>query len=281
MSGGEVDDPRLRRQRTNCACLGFGKAGQMRDGFPIMKIELKDVSKKYQALTALDKVSFAIEPGQIVALLGPNGAGKTTMLRCLAGIAAPSTGRVLYDGELFTRDRLDMRRRFSFLPDFPFVFENWTLIQHIGMVLRLHQADGPGIEEKVIELLVELDLLALADRPFQTLSRGQRYKGALAAMMAVDPEVWLLDEPFASGMDPHGISTFKRRSREAAARGRTVIYSTQILDAAERFSDRVCIIYRGTVAAFDSVANLRDASLPHEDVLESIFDLLREEENTK
>jgi ABC-type multidrug transport system ATPase subunit len=246
-----------------------------------MKIELKEISKKYQALTALDKVSFTIEPGQIVALLGPNGAGKTTLLRCLAGIAAPTTGQVLYDGELFTRDRMDMRRRFSFLPDFPFVFENWTLLQHIGMVLRLHQADGPGIEEKVIELLVELDLLALADRPFESLSRGQRYKGALAALMAVDPEVWLLDEPFASGMDPHGITTFKRRSREAAARGRTIIYSTQILDAAERFSDRVCIIYRGTVAAFDSVSNLRDASLPREDVLESIFDLLREEEKPK
>ena len=155
------------------------------------------------------------------------------------------------------------------------------MIQHIGMVLRLHQADGPGIEEKVIELLVELDLLALADRPFESLSRGQRYKGALAAMMAVDPEVWLLDEPFASGMDPHGISSFKRQSREAAARGRTIIYSTQILDAAERFSDRVCIIYRGTMVAFDSVANLRDGSLPNEDVLESIFELLREEENAK
>jgi ABC-2 type transport system ATP-binding protein len=246
-----------------------------------MKIELREISKKYQALTALDKVSFTIEPGQIVALLGPNGAGKTTLLRCLTGIAAPTSGKVLYDGELFERNRLDLRRRFSFLPDFPFVFENWTLIQHIGMVLRLHQADGPGIEEKVIELLVELDLLALADRPFQSLSRGQRYKGALAALMAVDPEVWLLDEPFASGMDPHGISSFKRRSREAAARGRTIIYSTQILDAAERFSDRVCIVYRGTVVAFDSVANLRDGSLPHEDVLESIFELLREEENPK
>ena len=77
-----------------------------------MKIELKDVSKKYQSLIALDKTSLVIEPGQIVALLGPNGAGKSTLLRCLAGIAAPTSGQVLYDGELFTRDRMDMRRRF-------------------------------------------------------------------------------------------------------------------------------------------------------------------------
>lgn len=242
-----------------------------------MKIQLQEVVKQYRSLNALNKVSLEIEPGQLVALLGPNGAGKTTLLRCLAGIIAPGKGRVLYDGEVFHRDRLDLRRRLCFLPEMPLVFEQWSIIRHIGMVLRLYQADRPGIEEKVIELLSEFELLPIAEQPFQTLSRGQRYKGALAALIAADPEVWMVDEPFASGMDPHGISAFKRRSREAVGRGRTVIYSTQILDAAERFSDRVCIIYRGSVLAFDSVANLRDHSLPQEAVLEGIFDLLREE----
>ena len=174
-------------------------------------------------------------------------------------------------------DRMDLRGRFSFLPDFPFVFEDWTLLKHIGMVLRLYQADQPGIEEKIIELLTELEMLPLADCPFNKLSRGQRYKGALVALFAADPEVWMVDEPFASGMDPHGISAFKKRTKEAVSRGRTVIYSTQILDAAERFSDRVCIVYRGSVVAFDSVANLRDPSVASESVLEGMFDLLREE----
>ncbi|MDB6017134.1 MAG: transporter family protein [Pedosphaera sp.] len=242
-----------------------------------MKIELQGVSKKYGSALALDDVTLEMAPGQLVALLGPNGAGKTTLLRCLAGIAAPSKGRVLYDGQLFTRDRMDLRRRYAFLPDFPLVFEDWSLLRHIGMVLRLYQAEQPGVEERVIELLTELELLPLAEKPFKSLSRGERYKGALAALMAADPEVWLLDEPFASGMDPHGITTFKRRAREAVGRGRTVIYSTQILDAAERFSDRVCIIYRGCLAAFDSVANLRDKNFSQEGVLENIFDILREE----
>lgn len=242
-----------------------------------MKIKLEGVTKQYRGLKALNEVSLEMEPGQLVALLGPNGAGKTTMLRCLAGIIAPNNGRVLYDDQPFTRDRLDLRRRFAFLPDFPFVFEQWSVIRHIGMVLRLYQADSPDVEEKVIQLLDEFEMLPLAEQPFQSLSRGQRYKGALAALIAADPEVWMIDEPFASGMDPHGISAFKRCARDAVARGRTVIYSTQILDAAERFSDRVCIIYRGSVLAFDSVANLRDQSLPQEAVLEGIFNLLRED----
>jgi ABC-2 type transport system ATP-binding protein len=242
-----------------------------------MKIELQGVSKKYGSFPALDKVNMEIAPGQLVSLLGPNGAGKTTLLRLLAGIVSPSAGKLLYDGEVFQRDRLDLRRRFAFLPDFPVVFENWSILQHLGMVLRLYGAEPAGMEEKALELLDEFELFAVAERPFSALSRGQRYKGALAAIIAADPEVWLVDEPFASGMDPHGISAFKRLARAAAARGRTVIYSTQILDAAERFSDRAGIIYRGSLLAFDSVANLRDQHQPQENVLEGIFNLLREE----
>lgn len=244
-----------------------------------MKIELREVVKKYKAVRALDEVSLTIEPGQIVALLGANGAGKTTMLRCLAGIAAADEGRVLYDDEEFQRHRMDLRRRFVFLPDFPAVFEDWPPLRHIGMALRLYGVDGGGIEDRVIELLREFDLLPLADAPFLTLSRGQRYKAALAALLAVNPEVWLLDEPFASGMDPHGISAFKRRAREAAAAGRTVVYSTQILDAAERFSDRICVIHRGKVRAFAPTPQFRTDGQADTTALEDIFKQLREEDN--
>jgi ABC-type multidrug transport system ATPase subunit len=242
-----------------------------------MKIELQGVTKKYGSFSALTDVSLEIAPGQLVALLGPNGAGKTTLLRCLAGIVAPTKGEILYDGQKFGRGRMDLREKLFFLPDFPLLFEKWSTLQHMGMVLRMYKADGPGIEEKVIELLNEFELLPLAENPFQMLSRGQRYKAALATLIAADPELWLVDEPFASGMDPHGISAFKRHSREAITRGRTVVYSTQILDAAERFSDRVGIIYRGSLVAFDSVANLEDKNLARGNVLEGIFDLLKED----
>src|SRR6185437_12733835 len=111
------------------------------------------------------------------------------------------------------------------------------------------------------------------------LSRGQRYKAALVALLTVDCEVWLLDEPFASGMDPNGISAFKRRAREGAARGRTIIYSTQILDAAERFSDRICVIHRGQIRAFMPTAELRSDRLSSTSALDDIFSQLREEDS--
>jgi len=222
-------------------------------------------------------VSFEVAPGQVIAVLGANGAGKTTLLRCLAGLVAPDRGLVLYDDGVFQRDRIDLRRRLHFLPDFPFLFLNRTILQHLGIVLRLYGAGGPGVEDRVLELLRQFDLLTLAQRPLGTLSRGQVYKAGLVAMLAADPELWLLDEPFASGMDPHGINAFKDCVQAAIGRGRTVIYSTQILEIAERFADRVCILDRGELRAFDSLAGLRNGPAGAGATLEEVFRQLRAE----
>ncbi len=241
-----------------------------------MKIELRGVLKTYRSVRALDRVSLEIEPGQILSLLGPNGAGKTTFIRCLAGIAAPDRGAVYFDEQEFRRDRMDLRRRMHILPDFPLLFWEQSVIRNIAIVLRLFGADGAGAEERVLELLRDFDLLPLALRPVVSLSRGQAYKTGLVAMLAADPEVWLLDEPFAAGMDPHGIDAFKQRARAAAGRGRTIIYSTQLLDVAERFSDRVCVIHKGEIRAFDTLQKLGERSQSKGNVLEEIFRQLRE-----
>ena len=240
-----------------------------------MKIELRAVSKSYGKARALDRASLEIGGGQIVAILGANGAGKTTLLRCLAGIAAPDAGAIVYNEEAFERDKLDLRRQLFFLPDFPVVFYEMSVLRHIGMVLRVYQKDEEGIEQRVLQLLKDFDLFTVAENPLNTLSRGQVYKAALVALIAVNPEVWLMDEPFASGMDPHGINTLKRYAREAVGQGRTLIYSTQILEIVEKFSDKVCILHQGEVRAFDSVTLLENAG--QGGGLEDIFRQLREE----
>jgi len=241
-----------------------------------MRIELHNVLKSYGSVRALDQVSLDIEPGQIVSLLGPNGAGKSTLIRCLAGIAAPDKGTIHFDDDEFRRDRMDLRRRMQLLPDFPFHFWDQSVLRNIAIVLRLYDADGPGTEERVLELLREFDMLPLALRPIASLPRGQSYKSALVAMFAADRELLLLDEPFASGIDPHAIDAFKRHARAAASRGRTIIYSTQLLDIAERFSDRVCLIHKGELRAFDTLQNLRERASDKDNVLQELFRQLRE-----
>ncbi len=242
-----------------------------------MLVELNSVSKRYGSVRALDRVSLAITPGQLVAVLGANGAGKTTFLRLLAGIAAPDSGTVSFDGEPLQREDLAQRRRFFFLPDFPALFPGESVLRNLSLILRLYEADRPGVEIRLVELLRDFDLLALSDAPVGTLSRGQIYKVALTALLAVDAELWLLDEPLASGMDPHGLSAFKRHTREAVARGRTVIYTTQVLDIVERFSDRVCLLHEGEVRAFAPVSELRPQAGGAGEVLETLFQQLREE----
>lgn len=241
-----------------------------------MKIEFRGVLKSYRSMRALDHVSLRIDPGQIVCLLGPNGAGKTTLIRCLAGIAAPDKGGIYLDDHEFDRARLDLRSRIYFMPDFPFLFFGHSVLRNIAIILRLYGADDEAAENRVLELLCDFDLLPLALRPVASLSRGQIYKAALVAMLAADREVWLMDEPFASGMDPQGIDAFKRHARAAVGRGRTILYSTQILDVAERFSERICLIHKGQICAFDTMDNLRSQARDKDNVLEEMFRRLRE-----
>lgn len=243
----------------------------------MMRIEVRSLTKSFQSAPALDDVSLTIDPGQIVAVLGPNGAGKSTLLRCLSGIVVAEAGEILFDGEPFCRSRDDLRRRLFIQPDFPFVFPDITVLRHIGLVLRLYETERPDIEERVIELLNDFDMLPLAETKMGTLSRGQAYKAALVALLAADPELWMFDEPFASGMDPRGLNSFRRHALDAVRRGRTVLYTTQILELAEEFSDKVCILHQGNLHAFDTVSHLRKQTQAEgTGVLAEIFERLDE-----
>jgi ABC-2 type transport system ATP-binding protein len=236
-----------------------------------MKIALRQLSKRFGRTTALDQISLEFEPGRIVALLGKNGAGKSTLLRTMAGILAPTSGSVEYDGQVFRRDRIDLRKRFAFLPDVPPVSPNFTPIQHIGMCLRLYEAHRPGVEAEAVALLREFYMLPLAESQMSTLSKGQAYKAALCALILTDPEVWLFDEPFSSGMDPRGLAAFRRYVHKATGRGRTVIFSTQIVEVAESFCDEVAILDDGRLRIHATIDELRRSRGEEDHVLERLF----------
>lgn len=211
-----------------------------------MEIDIRSISKKYGSTKALDGFSLASPGGRIIAVIGLNGAGKSTLLRCLAGIAAPRAGEIRYGGEPFTRARLDLRRRLAFMPDVPVCYAAHHALRHIALMLKVYGIPADEeLEERIMKVLGDLDLLEIAEQPLGQLSRGQIYKATLAAHDAVRPDLWLLDEPFASGMDPQGNTTLKKLARKAAAEGRTVVYTTQILEIAETFADELVVIDRG------------------------------------
>jgi len=239
-----------------------------------MEAKLVNVTKKYGSLRALDDVSMDFLPGKITCVVGLNGAGKTSLLRCLAGLTVPDQGAVTLGDEPLARERIDLRRRFYFLPDMPVLFDDQPVIRNLSRILHLYEADTrPDMSQRVSRLLEDLDMLALADKRADTLSRGQFYKVGLCALLALNPDLWILDEPFASGMDPQGISVFRRAAREAASTGKTVIYTTQLLDLAERFSDHICVLNAGKLQTHVATASLTASP---DGALETLLIKLRE-----
>lgn len=225
-------------RRTVCARLRSRRRWAIR-------IRIDDVGKTYGATKALTGVSTEIEPGTLVALIGLNGAGKTTLLNCLGGLVIPACGGIWFDDEPLERSRVDLRRRLMYLPDRPPFLAEMTVLRHITTVLSLYGRSNLELAPRVEALLEALDLLPLIDKRMGLVSRGQAYKASLLCMLALDPEVWLLDEPFASGTDAVGLRVFKDHALGAVRRGRTIIYTTQIVEVAESFSDRWWVLNEG------------------------------------
>lgn len=238
-----------------------------------MRVRIEQLSKSFGAVCAIEDVNLDVPAGSLLALLGANGAGKTTLLRCLTGILAPSKGVVHLDEKVFARDDMPLRRRMAYLPDTPPIDPRLTVLEHVGLVLQLYAVAQEPVE-LILELLRAFDMLPSATRRIGTLSRGQTYKAGLIPIIAVQPDLLLLDEPFASGMDPMGLLAMKGFVRDLTTRGGTVVYTTQIIDVVEKFSHRVCVLHKGKVLGCDSLERLLSE---HEgDGLESLFRGLRE-----
>lgn len=238
-----------------------------------MHVELNGVGKTLGKHPTLQDISVELPAGEVVAVLGPNGAGKTTLLECLAGVRTLTRGEIRYDRAPFERDDLTLRRRLAFVPDAPELLGESPL-DHAGLVLQLYRVPERDAVDRVLALLKRFELLPLAGAAVHSLSRGQAYKAGLIPLVAAEPRLLLLDEPFASGLDPAGLSELKAFAREVAGRGGTVVYTTQILEVVERFADRVCVLHQGRLLASGP---LRELLADHQSAdLEALFRQLRE-----
>jgi len=218
---------------------------QVFSGPSCMDTRVRSLAKCFTTEEVLTDLDLDLVSGQVVAVIGLNGAGKTTLLRCLAGVITPTRGTITWDGEPGLRDDPVRHAKMVFLPDDPLLMAEQSVVEHMALHLRGYGRDGAIDDATVVRVLRELDLLDRAGKPVAMLSRGQRYKAALAALLLIAPELWLLDEPFASGMDPQGMLTLRRRARAAADAGACIVYTTQILEIAERFCDRLLVLGRG------------------------------------
>lgn len=222
-----------------------------------MHISIQGVAKTFRRVKALDGFDLDVPPSSIVALVGENGAGKSTLLRILAGISVPDEGMVLYDSVIFDRENMDLRKRLHFVPDMPLLFHDQTVARNIANFTKLYGKTLEGCEEEFGARLEDIGCTSLVKREAGKLSRGQMWKTGLACVAAIEPELWLADEPFASGMDEIGMGAYRRLARHLVGKGSTVIYTTQMISMAVNFSDYTCVIRNGKPLLFAESRRLR------------------------
>ena len=215
-------------------------------------IALEAVSRWYGNVVAVNDVTFEVGPG-ITGLLGPNGAGKTTLLHMMAGFLAPSAGTVQLDGTPTWRHP-EIYRTIGFVPEREAVYSFLTARQFVEAAARLQQVPDPvAATQRAIAIV---DLADAADRAIGGYSKGMRQRAKVAAALVHDPPVLVLDEPF-NGMDPRQRLHMMDMLRGMAAAGRTILFSSHILEEVERLSDRVLVVVAGRLAAAGDFRRIR------------------------
>lgn len=207
--------------------------------------------------------------GEIFALLGSNGAGKTTTIRMLMGILQPSSGSAEIDGLDCFRERVEVKRRVGYLPDEPVFYDYLRGREIVHFVGEMHGFRAAEIDWRTMPLLERLDMTGSLNDFAVNYSKGMKKKLALVCALIHDPALLILDEP-TSGLDPYATRTLHELVREKAAEGRTIFFSTHLLDQAEKLCHRVGIVFKGRLAAVGTMEELR-AKTDKDSSLEEIF----------
>lgn len=229
-------------------------------------IEIKNVSKTYNGKKkVLKNISFKIEGGEIFAFIGHNGAGKTTMIKCIMGILDFEEGDILIDNKSIKEEPLECKKIMAYVPDNPDLYENMKAIDFINFICDMYEVSEDIRRENTLKYAKIFEIEDKLNDDISSFSHGMKQKIALIAALAHDPKVLIMDEPFV-GLDPKAVYDMKEIMRDMAKDGKTIFFSTHILDVAEKLCDRVAIIKDGTIV---KVGKMKD--IKGDESLEQVF----------
>lgn len=220
-------------------------------------IQLENLTKRFGQHIAVNGVSFTVGRGETMGLLGPNGAGKTTMMRMITGYLPPNDGRVVIDSLDMFDQPSEVKKRIGYLPEQPPVYMDLTVREYLEFAARIRAVPGSRIKQQ-IELVAErCGISDKLNRLIGNLSKGYRQRVGLAQALVHDPDILILDEPTV-GLDPVQIIEIRELVRQLG-RERTVILSSHIMQEITTICQKVAIINKGSLVAFDTIANLSAA----------------------
>ncbi len=230
-------------------------------------ITVQNLSKSYDKLV-LDAISFEIMPGQIIGYLGPNGAGKSTTIKIMTGMLTDFAGEVRILGLDVRKDPIEVKKRIGYIPENAMLYDTLTPMEYLRFIGLLHKMDPARITRKSTELLTIFDLHPKANTRMTAFSKGMRQKVLLIAGLLHNPDIIFLDEPL-SGLDANAVILVKEILMQLAAEGKTLFYSSHIMDVVEKFANRIMILHQGKIIADGTFAELQERE--KNDSLEQIF----------
>ena len=237
-------------------------------GYMKEMLELVGIVKKFGTLRVVEDLSFTLKPGEIVGYLGPNGAGKSTTVKMICGLLAPTSGSILYRGESIRRDLPAFRAKVGYVPEQGELYPYLSGYEYLEMVGQLRGFPPSGLARRIERVLDLLGLRLDMHHPIGSYSKGMRQKVLITAALLHDPELLILDEPM-DGLDVTTNLVLKDILVQLAAQGKTILYSSHILEVVEHLSTRVLILNRGRLVADEATANLHRLKGDH--ALEGLF----------
>ena len=229
-------------------------------------IEIKNVSKSYDGKKkALDDISFKINNGEIFAFIGHNGAGKTTMIKSIVGILNFDEGDILINDKSIKRESIECKKMMAYVPDNPDLYENMKAINFINFICDMYEVSEEDRKERILKYSKLFEIDDKLNDDISSFSHGMKQKVAIIASLAHDPDILIMDEPFV-GLDPKAVYDMKEIMKEMVKNGKTIFFSTHILDVAEKICDRVAIIKDGKIV---KVGKMKD--IKGDESLEQVF----------
>jgi ABC-2 type transport system ATP-binding protein len=241
-------------------------------------LELRDVSKSYRSIPAVEDVSFLLNAGEVLGYLGPNGSGKSTTVKMVIGMIQPTKGKVLFEGRNIHDDLASYRARLGYVPEEAQVYTHLSGLEYLQLIGRLRGMQESLIENKARTLLQLLSLEAAQYSAMTDYSKGMKQRVLIAAALLHDPQLIVLDEPL-SGLDSVSARLFKDLLILLAGEGKAILYISHVLEVVERVCDRVIVLSKGKVVADAAPSELtRLMELP---TLESVFAQLVQQADTE
>ena len=219
-------------------------------------ITIQHLQKYYGAVHVLKGIDLTVSAGQVVGYIGPNGAGKSTTLKILIGMIPDYTGEVSVLGYDVRTQSMEVKRRVGYVPENAALYDLLTPIEYLHFIGQLYNLDRTAIQKKALELLRLFQLDTYADARMTTFSKGMRQKVLLISGLLHNPDIIFLDEPL-SGLDANAVVLMKEIIRQLADSGKTIFYSSHIMDVVEKISDRIIIINQGQIIADGTFAELQ------------------------